>query len=306
MSLKGMKYFLTKPGGWFFFLSSRGLLNWMDDEAYIKREFRYSLGYEPDLEHPRTFNEKLNWLKLHDRNPLYTQLVDKYEVKRYVAEKVGEQFVVPVIGGPWDSVDEIDFDALPEQFVLKCTHDSGGVVICRDRASFDREAAKAKLAKSLRRNFYWVNREWPYKNVPPRIFAEKYLEDESGDLHDYKFFAFNGITRVFYITSGRSAGDRRTDFYDLRLNHLNLRDDDKNADVPPPAPARLEKMKGLADTLSRGIPCLRVDFYEIGGRVFIGELTLYYSGGFVPFSPREWDQLFGSWIDLPITNKNGV
>lgn len=297
MSLAGLKYFLTKPGGWFFFLSSRGLLNRMDDEAYIKRVFKYSLGYELDLEHPKTYNEKLNWLKLHDRRPLYTRIVDKYEVKGYVAEKIGEQYVVPVIAGPWDSADEIDFDALPERFVLKCTHDSGGVVICRDKAAFDREAAKAKLARALGRNFYWSNREWPYKNVKPRVFAERYLEDESGGLRDYKVMCFNGVPRLIQVHNGRFSHHTQ-DYYDTDWNRLPFEQGIPMSAQPDDRPDFLDELLSLSALLSASFPHVRVDFFHADGQLYVGELTLYDSSGFERFEPPSYDRMLGDLIDL--------
>ena len=193
MSIAGIKHYLKKRGGWFFFLSSRGLLNGMDDAAYLTRIFRYSMGYPLDLEHPRTFNEKLQWLKLHDRKPLYTQMVDKLAVKDLIAKMIGPEYVIPVVGGPWSSAEEVDFDALPEQFVLKCTHDSGGLVVCRDKAALDREAVRDKLRRCLGRNYFWSNREWPYLHIEPRIFAERYMQDgQTRSLNVYKIFNFSG------------------------------------------------------------------------------------------------------------------
>ena len=300
MSVEGLKYYLGKRGGWFSFLSSRGLLNWMDDETYLKFLFKYSMGYPLDLEHPKTYNEKLQWLKLHDRKPLYTQLVDKLAVKDYIAEKLGPEYVVPVIGGPWDSADEIDFDALPDQFVLKCTHDSGGVVICKDKSAFDREAAKAKLAKSLGRNFYWAAREWPYKNVKPRVFAERYLEDESGELRDYKFFTFDGTVRALFIATDRSrAEETKFDFFDSEFRHLPFTNGHPNAPVLPEKPRCFDQMKELAAKLGTGLPQVRIDFYEVNGRVYFGEMTLSHWSGLCPYDPPEWDEIFGSWIHLP-------
>ena len=298
MSWAGLKYFLTKPGGWFFFLSSRGLLNRMDDEAYIKRVFKYSLGYELDLEHPKTYNEKLNWLKLHDRRPLYTRIVDKYEVKGYVAEKIGEQYVVPVIAGPWDSADEIDFDALPERFVLKCTHDSGGVVICRDKAAFDREAAKAKLARALGRNFYWSNREWPYKDVKPRVFAEQYLEDESGELRDYKVMCFNGVPRLIQVHNGRFHHHTQ-DFYDTDWNLLPITQELPSSGTHTPRPACLEEMLRLSQVLAADFVQIRVDWYLLGQRLYFGELTFFDGAGYSDFEPEAYNRIVGNWLQLP-------
>ena len=300
MSIEGLKYYLHKRGGLFFFLASRGLMNRMTDEAYLKKVFKYSLGYELNLDDPKTYNEKLQWLKLHDRNPLYTQLVDKYEVKKYSAEKIGSEYVVPVLGGPWDSVDEIDFDALPEQFVLKCTHDSGGIVICRDKASFDAEAAKAKLRKRLKRNFYWADREWPYKNVKPRVFAEAYLENAQGELPDYKFFTFNGQVRLLYIATGRNSADgTKCDYYDENFGHLNYVQGHENAPVPPEKPRCFEQMKALASVLGKDFCQVRVDFFEADDRVYFGEFTFFHWGGLAPVDPPEWDETLGSWVTLP-------
>lgn len=297
MSLAGLKYFLTKPGGWFFFLQSRGLLNRMDDEAYLKRLFRYSMGYELPLDNPKTYNEKLQWLKLHDRRPLYTKLVDKYEAKAWVAEKIGAEYVIPVIAGPWDSADEIDFDALPEQFVLKCTHDSGGVVICRDKAAFDREAARAKIAKTLRRNFFWAGREWPYRDVKPRVFAEQYLEDESGELRDYKVMCFGGEPKLIQLHMGRFTHHTQ-DYYDTDWNLLALRQGSPLSGAAVPRPAFLDEMLRLSAVLSEGFPHLRVDWYAINGRLLSGELTLYDSSGLETFEPADWDRKLGDLISF--------
>ncbi len=304
MSLKGLKYFLTKPGGWFSLLASRGLLNWMDDETYLKRIFKYSLGYEPDLEHPKTFNEKLQWLKLHDRNPLYTQLVDKYEVRSYVADKIGEEYLIPLVGGPWDSAEEIDFDALPEQFVLKCTHDSGSVVICRDKAAFDREAAKAKLAKSLKRNYYWAGREWPYKNVKPRVFAEKLMvTDPAGQasLLDYKLQCFGGRFDNIMVCEGRfSERGTRFYFFDRDWNYLPYcpYEDLDESIFPSLKPLCLDEMIRIAETLSAGFPELRVDLYNTSGKILFGELTFFPQGGFDDEITESCDLYLGSRLDI--------
>lgn len=299
MSMAGLKHYLGRRGSWFFLLSSRGLLNRMDDETYLKLLFKYSMGYPLDLEHPRTYNEKLQWLKLHDRKPLYTQLVDKLAVKDYVAEKLGPQYVVPVVGGPWDSVDEIDFDALPEQFVLKCTHDSGGVVICRDKDAFDREAAKAKLAKSLRRNFFWSNREWPYKDVKPRVFAEKYLDGENGSLNDYKVMCFDGKARLIQVHMGRFEHHTQ-DFYDVDWKLLDIYQDTPLSGITLPKPPFFEEMCRLSEVLSEGFLHLRVDWLYWQGQLYLGELTFYDGSGLMAFDPKSYDELLGSWLHLPI------
>lgn len=209
---------------------------------------------------------------------------------------------MPTIG-VYDKFESINIASLPDQFVMKCTHDSGKLIICTDKSSLDLKQARKVITKSLHTDFYSIAREWPYKNVKPRIIIEKYMEDErTGELRDYKFFTFNGEPKVFYITSGRKTGDRRTDFFDIGLNHLDIQDDDRNADIPPAFPEHLEEMIAISKKVSEGIPHLRVDFYEVNGQVYIGELTFYYLGGFVPFKPEKWDKIFGSWLDLSQAN----
>lgn len=298
MSVAGLKYYLSSPANMFDFFAGRNMLNWMPDEAFLKRKFRLNMGYELDLEDPKTFNEKLQWLKLYDRKPLYTKLVDKYEVRKYIAEKIGEECLIPLVGGPWNSPDEIDFTALPDQFVLKCTHDSGGVIICKNKSAFDIPAAKAVLNKHLKRNFYWANREWPYKDVPPRIIAEKYMEDETGELRDFKVFCFNGTPRMMYI-SRDAAVDTTTDFFDMDFNHLPIRMKDPNSAILPAKPEGFEEMRRIASVLSEGIPHVRTDFYCVNGKIYFGELTFYHNGGFTGIKPEEWNYKVGDWLKLP-------
>lgn len=269
------------------------------DRLYVMLKYRKRYGKFPNLKRPSTFTEKLQWIKLYDRRPMYTTLVDKYTVKKYVAERLGEEHIIPLIG-VWDDIDEIDFDALPNQFVIKCTHDSGGLVICKNKETFDVDAAKAKIRSILRKNFYWVSREWPYKNVKPRIIIEKYMEDsKTGELRDYKFFTFNGIPKVMYIASGRGTGETYGDFFDMDFNHLDMAIDHNTAPVAPQKPQKFEEMKKAAEKLAAGIPQVRVDFYEIDGEYFFGEMTFFHCGGFERFHPEELDKIWGEWIDLP-------
>ncbi len=289
--------YIVDPDYRFYANALLGFHNGMSDEEYLKRMYKAKIGKELNLENPRTFNEKLQWLKLHNRNPLYSTMVDKYEAKKYIADLIGEEYVVPALG-IWDHFNEINFDKLPNQFVLKTTHDSGSVVVCKDKKSFNKEAAKKKLEKSLKKNFYYFGREWPYKDVKPRILAEVYLHDDlTNELRDYKFFAFDGVAKALYITTGREI-DRRTDFFDMDFHHLDIQDD-LNATVPPQKPETFEKMREIAEKISKGIPEIRVDFYEVNSRAYVGELTLFYLSGLVPFKPEEWDETFGSWIKLP-------
>ena len=271
------------------------------DKIYLNRRFREVFNRDRDWKNPTTYNEKLQWLKVYDRKPLYTKLVDKYEVRKFVAERIGEQYLIPLLG-VWDHFDDIDFDKLPDQFVLKCTHDSNSVVVCHNKASFDVEAARKRLNEHLKMNFYYNAREWPYKNVKPRIIAEKYMEDQATkELRDYKFFAFDGIVRALFIASDRLDTERDTkfDFFDVGFTPIDLRHGHPNSAKLPQKPECYEKMVELACQISDGFPELRVDFYEVNGRVFFGEITLFHHSGFVPFEPEEWDAVFGSWIKLP-------
>ncbi len=278
------------------------LVGLIPSKLWLSWEFKRKLGYRMDWKAPKTYNQKLQWLKVYDRNPLYTTLVDKYEVKKYIADAIGEEYIIPALG-VWNSFDEIDFDALPNQFVLKCTHDSGGLVIVKDKSKLDLDKARETFAVALKRNPYPVTREWPYKNVKPRIIAEQYMEnEETHDLRDYKFFSFNGETKAMFIATERASETEETkfDFFDMDYNHLDFRNGHPNADVLPEKPQCFDEMRALADKLSRGIPQVRVDFYEVGGRVYFGEMTFFHWSGLVAFEPIEWDKTFGDWIALPM------
>lgn len=270
------------------------------DKLFLQLLFRCKMGRRLNLKNPKTFNEKLQWLKLYNRNPLYTILVDKYAVKKYVAEKIGEDYIIPTLG-VWNKFDDIDFDKLPNQFVLKCTHDSGGLVICKDKSMMNIANARAKITESLRKNYYKSFREWPYKNVPPRIIAEKYMEDESGELRDYKFFCFDGKVKALFIATDRykSNEDTKFDFFDENFNHLPFTKGHPNAKTMPGKPSCFTEMIRLAEVLSAGIPHVRVDFYEIYGKVYFGEMTFFDNSGIVAFSPAKYDEMWGEWLKLP-------
>ena len=273
----------------------------MPDEEYLRRLFHACLGYDLNLADPQTFDEKLQWLKLYDRRPEYTQMVDKYLAKQYVADRIGNDYIVPLIG-VWEKFEDIDFEKLPNQFVLKCTHDCGGLVICKDKSKLDIKSAQKKINRSLKSDYYLSGREWPYKNVKRRIIAEEYLEDSgTGELRDYKFFAFDGKVRALFIAQDRQKLGEETkfDFFDADFNHLPIKNGHPNADLVPQKPENFELMRVLAEKLSCGIPQVRVDFYEANGKVYFGELTLSHWSGLVPFEPFEWDKKFGSWIVLP-------
>jgi hypothetical protein len=264
-------------------------------------EYKAMMGKKLNLRNPQTFNEKIQWLKLHDRKPIYTTMVDKYAAKEYVANIIGEQYIIPTLG-VWDNPDDIDFNALPDQFVLKVTHDSGGLVICRDKSTLNVEEAKKKLRNSLNMNYYKVHREWPYRDVPKRIIAEQYMEDsDTSELRDYKFFSFDGVVKALFIASDRQdpTTDTKFDFFDADFRHLPFTNGHPNADSIPARPECFEEMKTLAEKLSKGIPHLRVDFYEVNGKVYFGELTFTHWSGLVPFDPESWDKQFGDWIKIP-------
>lgn len=271
------------------------------DKLFLQYEFHYAFGYKLDLKHPATFNEKLQWLKLYNRNPLYTTLVDKYEVKRWVAERIGERYIIPTVG-VYDTYDDIDFDSLPDQFVIKCTHDSGSTCICLSKESFDTASARKKITDGLKSDFYLKNREWPYHGVKPRVIIEKYCVDKrTNSLNDYKFFCFDGVVRAMFIATERQNGfeETRFDFFDGDFNHLDIMNGHPCSDVCPEKPESFDEMKVLAETLSSGIPFVRVDFFEADGKVYFGEMTFFHWGGFMQFSPFEWDRVFGDWINLP-------
>ena len=283
MSLKSKQlWFLASPFG-----------RLLPDPLYLRWRYKLAFGRQPDLAEPRTYNEKLQWLKLHDRQPLYHTLVDKVAVKQYVAERIGAQYVVPTLG-VWESSDRIDWESLPDRFVLKCSHDSGSALICRDKSVFDISKAK-RLDDFLAVDFYALAREWPYKGVPRRILAEEYLGD---NIPDYKFFCFDGEPRLMFVASDRNVAgsETRFDFYDMDFRHLDVRNGHPNSPEPMAKPACWEEMKDLARRLSAGMPHVRVDFYEVDGKVYFGEYTFYHWGGMVPFDPPCWDVTIGDML----------
>lgn len=277
-----------------------------DDELYLKIYYWLSLRKPLNLNSPYLFNEKLQWLKLNDRRSEYTMMADKNLVKQYVARIIGPEYVVPCLG-VWDSPKSIDWDTLPEQFVLKTNHDGGGngIVICNDKSKINKKKAIKELRRSLNRNTFMIGREWPYKNIKKKIIAEKYLEDNKyGELRDYKFFCFNGTPKLLYVASERGKKDRANfDFFDMAYNHLNISNGHPLSRNPLDKPQSFELMKELAVKLSRGIPFIRIDFYEVNGKPYFGEFTFYHLGGTGTFEPSEWDKILGEWITLPLVFK---
>ena len=277
------------------------MLRLLPDRVYIQILYFYHFKKFANLRNPEGFNEKMQWLKLHDHNPVYTKMVDKIEAKKYVASLIGDEYIIPTFA-EWDNVDDIDFSVLPNQFVLKSNHDSGSLIICKDKKELDIEKAKRKMATSYDNNGYWYGREWPYKNVKPRFLAEQYMEDEeTRELRDYKFFCFDGQVKALFIGSDRQKPGEsvKFDFFDEEFNHLDFTNGHPNSSVLPKKPHNFELMKELATQLSKGFPFLRVDLYEVNGKVYFGELTLYHGSGCLPFNPNTWDKVFGSWLTLP-------
>ncbi len=320
---KILKY-LRHPVKILIFLNNHGMGKFFPDEFYLKCLYKDSLGKKLNLKNPQTFNEKLQWLKLHDRRPEYTAMVDKYAVKRYAAEKIGGEYIIPTLG-VWDRFEDIDFDALPDKYVLKCTHDSGGLVICRDKSTFDMEAARKKITRSLKRNYYWYGREWPYKNVKPRIIAEQYMEDSSASydagnntcisceqlqhregLLDYKFMCFNGKVRACFLDIGvigketGHAEEYYRNIYDRDGNPLPFKETREHYPKDILLPENYAELVRIAEILSAGILHIRVDLYSLEQKIKVGELTFFHGSGISNiFHPEEWDTILGSWIELP-------
>lgn len=280
-------------------LGVKGFLNWVPDKVYLSICYRRIFGKWLDWNNPSTYNEKIQWLKIHNRKEVFTKMADKIEAKNYVSERIGEQYVIPTLG-KWDSFDEINFNELPEKFVLKCNHDSGGVIICENKIKLNKKEIKKSINKKLKKNFYYLSREWPYKNITPHIFAEPFLESEEEDLYDYKFFCFNGEVKYILVCSERNSntGLKET-FFDTDWNKCDFGREahpSSNKEISPPA--NLKKMIELSNILSKELPFLRVDFYEVQGKVLFGELTFFPAMGWGKFSPNEFDAKLGELLDL--------
>lgn len=286
----------------------KGLFNIIADRPYVMWKYLLKMGHPMSKTNPQTYTEKINWLKLYDHDPKYVPLVDKWEVAKIVGERIGQDYIIPKLG-VWESVDEIDIEALPQQFVLKCTNDSGGIVICRDKSQFDLEKARPILERSLKTNYYWHDREWPYKDIRPRILAEEYIKDFSGNgLNDYKFFCFDGKPQFMFIATGRAEGKTCFDFFDMEFNWIPVMQHYPNAKKRPQKPSGFETMKHLAGILSEGMKHVRVDFFEAGGKVYFGEMTFTHFGGYERFAPEEYDKKFGAFLDISelIQRNNGA
>lgn len=268
----------------------------LPDKMYIKKLYKFRTGKKLNLKNPRTFNEKMNWLKLYDRKPEYTVMADKYLARNFIADKIGEEHLVPLLG-VWDSPDEIDFDALPDKFVLKCNHDNG-VIICTDKSKLDIEKTKKELEFRLKRDYYKKLREWPYKNISRKIICEKFMVATNNEgVLDYKFLCFNGKAKLVAIYGDRFEGNLKEDYYSIDWQYLHILDRRTAGDVYK-KPLCFDEMVKIAETMSAGIPILRVDFNIWHDMLAIGELTFFHHGGMLPFYD-EWEFKLGEWIELP-------
>lgn len=302
--IRMVKQFVLDPKVRFGYLTRAGFYNHMSDEEYLSRKYQLYFGQKLDLQNPQTFNEKLQWLKLYNRKPEYTVMVDKYKVREYIAQELGEEYLIPLLG-VWDNPDEIDFDVLPNQFVLKCNHNSGlGMCICKDKSELDISKVKVELRKGLKQDYYLTGREWPYKDVPRKIIAEKYMEDVSGDLKDYKFYCFNGEMKFVMINSDRNTSrPTRADYFDRDFNWLDFTWGYSHAEVHPKKPEQFEKMVAIVEKLAKGLPHIRVDLYDCNGKIYFGELTFFDGSGFDKIEPLEWDYKIGKLLKLPTSLK---
>lgn len=270
----------------------------LPEELYLKVYYKRIFKRDLNLNNPETYNEKLQWLKLHDHNPLYTKLVDKYAVREYVSDHVGEKYLIPLFG-VWDTFEEIQWEKLPNQFVLKTTHDSGTVIVCHDKSNFNVKAAEKIIKSSLRRNYYLLTKEWPYRDVKPRIIAEKYMHNKSeSGLKDYKFFCFNGDPKFCFVASDRDINQTKFDFFDMKFNSLNISQHYPRSAKKIICPSSFNEMIEISKKLSKGLIHVRVDLYEVDRRPYFGELTFYHFSGLAPFDPPEVDKTIGDMLIL--------
>lgn len=276
------------------------IYDFISDKTYLRFKYWLNMDKKLDLKNPKTFNEKLQWLKLYNRKPEYTMMVDKYAVREYIKEKLGEEYLIPLLG-VWDSPDDIDFDKLPNQFVLKCNHNSGlGMCICKDKSKLDIDKVRKELKKGLKQNYYLTGREWPYKDVPRKIVAEKYMVDNTGQFIDYKFMCFDGNVPCVMVCIDRNIGDTKFYFFDKEWNLLRLNKRGKEApkDFTLPKPEGMDKMFEIAEALSDGLPFSRIDLYECDGKIYFGEITFFPQSGFDANLLKDTDKYFGDLIDL--------
>lgn len=274
--------YIVEPKKIILYLMNKNYLSFIPDETFLKMKYKLMMGKKLDLENPKTFNEKLQWLKLHDRNLEYTKMVDKYEAKEYVANIIGKEYIIPTLG-VWDKFDDIDFDALPNEFVLKPTHTSGNVFICKDKSKIDYKKLKKQVNKWLKRDYYKIHREWPYKNVKPRIIAEEYMENKDHtSIKDYKFYCFNGQADYVMICTGRETGHPKFYFYNKEWKFMrNMSNDGMKLEGKlEEKPIGIEKMFEIAEKLSQGIKFVRMDLYNVNEKIYFRRIYVFPSSGF--------------------------
>lgn len=297
--MRKIKNIIKNPYKLIYLIKSPYLLRLIPDKTYIKILYRANVGKKLNLGNPQTFNEKIQWLKLFDRRPEYTLMVDKFAVREYIKNNIGEEYLIPLLG-VWSGFKDINFYDLPQQFVLKPNHTSGDIFICLDKKNIDINNLKRMVNRWLRREYYWQSREWPYKNIKPKIIAEQYLVDESGELKDYKFLCFNGRVEYCFVCSERfSKNGLKVTFFDRDWNVMPFERHYPKSKKPIVKPYNFDKMITLAEKLSKNIPFVRVDFYEVNKKIYFGELTFYPGSGLEEFTPPEWDEKLGNLIELP-------
>lgn len=279
------------------------LSKYIPDEKYLNILFRGYIGEKMDWDNPVTFNQKMQWLKMNDRRNIYTVMVDKIRVKEFISKQIGSKYVVQTYG-TWDDFDEIDFNSLPNQFVLKTNHGCGGMVICKNKDELNIQEVKKKIQKSYGDNYFWYCREWPYKNVKRKVFAEEYMQNgNQNNLVVYKIFNFSGKPELIQVIQDDKTKYETIDYFDTKWNLLDLRQNYPNSIHHLAKPETLEEMLELAGRLSQGIPFVRTDFYEVNGKVIFSEFTFFSDAGFAKFYPRKWDDELGALINLSLAKK---
>lgn len=296
--MKKIINYLKQPKKIIIYLMNKNFFFWVNDKTFLKAKYRLIMKKKLDLNNPKTFNEKLQWLKLYDRNPNYTKMVDKWEAKEYVSNIIGDKYIIPTLG-IYNNYNEIDFEKLPKQFVIKPTHTSGNIFICEDKEQIDYRELRKKINKWLKRKYYYFHREWPYKNIKPRIIIEKYMQDRVQDeLKDYKFFCFNGKVKLILVCSERSVKLKKT-WFDVDWKILDLKEGNCDIDKTIEKPVNLELMVKFAEKLAKKIPFVRIDFYEIQEKVYFGEITFFPNSGYEKFIPEKYDRILGNMLELP-------
>lgn len=299
-----MLLFLGRVFRWF---GKKEYLNFISDSLYLKISYFLFMGKRLNLVRPITLNEKLQWLKLYDKKKYYHKLVDKYEAKKYVEKIIGKEYIIPTLA-VWKDIEDVNFDSLPNKFVLKCTHDSGSCIICKNKNEIKLDKVKRFFYEKIKYNYFWLGREWAYKNINPRIIAEEYIDDnENGELVDYKFYCFNGLVDCVLVCLNRSSGKPKFYFFDKQWNLKRYNKLGKSAPkgFSLPKPKNIDSMFKLAEMLAKSVnvPFIRVDLYNIQGKVFFGELTFYPDSGMDRNRLYETDVYFGELVDLHSVHK---